>query len=81
MRHVRLLTSALSLVLIAGSVSAQTLPAWARPSAPAAAQSPPTPGGTPGTPPAPTQVPLEGGLGLLALAGAGLAARRLRQTD
>ena len=42
--------------------------------------APPDPGGVPGTPATPTQsVPLDGGLGLLALAGAGLAARRLRQ--
>jgi hypothetical protein len=67
-------------VLMGGSSAfAQSLPGWAAPSGPSApspdAQSlaPPNP---PGPPP---RVPVDGGLGLLALAGAGLAAQRLRQ--
>ena len=39
------------------------------------------PGGPPGFPTAPTGVPLDGGLGLLAAAGAAYAARRLRRRE
>ena len=47
-----------------------------------AASAQPPPGGAPGTPPPPIQsVPLDGGLGLLALAGGAYAARRLRRAD
>ena len=74
--------------------SAQSLPDWAAPSAKSAA-APPSPdlGSLVPCPPGqtddgmggcipnpPTQVPIDGGLGLLALAGAGLAARRLRSS-
>ena len=76
-------TALLTLVLMwTGSVSAQSLPDWAAPSGPTPsqtqAQPPPPPGGGPGGA-APAQVPLDGGLTLLALAGAGYAARKLRQ--
>ena len=63
----------------------QSVPSWAAPSGAepdraTAMASPPDPGGPPGTPGTPTQsVPLDGGLGLLALAGGAYAARRLRQ--
>lgn len=54
---------------------AQEVPGWAQPPS-AYASSPP-----PALPPAPpaVSVPVDGGLALLALAGAGYAARRLRQ--
>ncbi len=75
----------LALLLSIGSPQASdaNLPNWAAPTevpglaapdAPKVARLPPTPGG--GAPPA--QVPVDGGLSLLALAGAGYAARRLR---
>lgn len=68
-----------ALALTVASVEAQSLPEWAEPGPPPAsaptmaAVEPPPP------PPAPAQVPLDGGLGLLALAGGAYAARRLRQ--
>ena len=53
------------------------------PAAPRGAPGFPTrpggPGGAPELPASPAQVPLDGGLGLLALAGAAYAARRLRR--
>ena len=79
-----------ALVVLAGLASpalAQSLPSWGVPmapagtsgpaeSAPSSAQAlPPQPGGNGG---APAQVPVDGGLALLALAGAGYASRRLR---
>ena len=86
--------AALALALtLAPAPRAQSLPDWAAPSvyeAPPAATPdglaslvpcPPgqTDDGSGGcVPNPPTQVPVDGGLGLLALAGAGLAARRLR---
>lgn len=88
----RLLLLAVVVSLSAAPVAAQSLPDWAAPEptawsvgAPSAATSgaaasgaaasapPDVPGGS-----EPTQVPLEGGLGLLAAAGAAYAARRLR---
>jgi len=58
--------------------TAQSLPDWAAPAPPPAASSssgiPPDPPGTPAQ-----EVPLDGGLALLALAGGAYAARRLRQ--
>jgi hypothetical protein len=75
----------LSLLLVAPAASAagpQSLPDWASPSATAAPA--PTADMTPGTPsppqpPAePPAVPLDGGLSLLALAGAGYATKKLR---
>ena len=75
----------LALALSVTVAQAQSLPDWAAPSeqdatggptsvpsAPNSALLPPT---VPGTP---SPVPLDGGLTLLALAGAGLAARKLR---
>ncbi|MEM0964001.1 MAG: hypothetical protein AAGK21_15850 [Bacteroidota bacterium] len=67
--------------------SSQEVPSWAAPVAPAgppvgpqAASSAADPGGAPAPPNTPTPVPIDGGLGLLALAGGAYAARRLRQT-
>lgn len=61
---------------------AQSVPSWADPTEPTA-QSVPGPlsnsTAPPPTPFAPAAVPVDGGLGLLALAGAALAARKLRQ--
>ena len=90
-----LLAAALALTLSVASW-AQTTPDWAAPtpyeSAPLALPDealallvpcPPgqTDDGSGGcVPNPPTQVPIDGGLGLLALAGAGLAARRLRRS-
>ena len=64
-------------LIAAPALSAQSLPDWARPSAPSAADVPP-PAMVPDPPNPPTGVPVDGGLALLALAGAGLAARKLR---
>lgn len=78
MMRALLLTSALAALASAPS-SAQSLPEWAASGPAPAAQanvappSPPFGGG------APEKVPVDGGLGLLALAGAGYAARRLRR--
>ncbi|MEM8601158.1 MAG: hypothetical protein AAGF99_14655 [Bacteroidota bacterium] len=63
--------------------AAQSLPDWAAPSVPPSASPPafeetPTEA-VPTLPGAPTQVPIDGGLGLLALAGAGYAVRKLKQ--
>jgi len=75
----RLFVFALSLT-IAGSVFAQGVPDWAAPIPPDERTVEPS-SGTGGTPPAnpftPAPVPIDGGLALLALAGAGLAARLL----
>ena len=69
---------------VASSASAQetatAVPDWAAPSAPMdqagpAAESMMAPPNPPGTP---AQVPLDGGLGLLALAGGAYAAKKLR---
>ncbi|MEL6610627.1 MAG: hypothetical protein AAFQ53_00915 [Bacteroidota bacterium] len=59
--------------------AAQSLPDWAAPStSPPAFEETPAEA-VPTLPPNPPQVPIDGGLGLLALAGAGYAARKLRQ--
>lgn len=55
--------------------TAQSLPSWAAPSTPS---GPPEMASAPPPPDAPPQVPIDGGLGLLALAGAGYAVKRLR---
>lgn len=82
------LTLPLLAALLAGPVFAEEAPAlsqevpdWAAPSA----QNPYESNGPaveavdgPGLPGTPTPVPLDGGLGLLALAGAGYAAKKLR---
>ena len=91
---IRLVLAAALLASLPTAPMAQGLPDWAAPSA-REAVSPPAAGGAaslvpcpPGQtsdgmggciPNPPTQVPVDGGLGLLALAGAGLAARRLRR--
>jgi len=77
----RLVAAALLLALCAGPLAAQSLPDWAKPSpipspmSPEAMMAPPT---LPGGGGVPTQVPIDGGLGLLALAGGAYAVRRLR---
>ena len=87
----------IALVLFVGlPAQAQSLPDWAAPSV-QSVEAGPTDGGLsslvpcpPGQtndgsggciPNPPTQVPIDGGLGLLALAGAGLAARRLGRRE
>ena len=60
------------------SLSAQSLPGWAAPGPVQGSENPP-PALVPDPPPPPPGVPVDGGLALLALAGAGLAARRLRR--
>ena len=74
---VRLL--ALLLVLAAPAALAQSLPDWAAPSAPQTEsfESMPIPSEAP---PPPPPIPVDGGLALLAIAGAGLAARKLRRS-
>ena len=68
--------------LFAGSAVAQSVPDWASSSTSTSEASEDNFGpGPPPPPPPPPNVPLDGGLGLLALAGAGYAARRLRQRD
>ena len=95
MRTLSLLAT-LALAFTLSSAQAQSLPDWAAPSQ-SEAISAPTDGGfasfvpcPPGQtddgsggciPNPPTQVPVDGGLGLLALAGAGLAARKLRRRE
>ena len=54
-----------------------SVPDWASPAAPVAPAEP-VAVVPPGPPPTPTPVPLDGGLTLLALAGAGYATKRLR---
>ena len=75
MTRVLPLLAALAAAPLAGTPS---LPDWARVGAPAA--PPPSAVTTPGVPSGPPvqSVPLDGGLGLLALAGGAYAARRLR---
>ena len=67
-------------VLVSLPAHGQSLPDWAEPTPyqPPAASSV-APG--PGLPSDPEPVPLDGGLGLLGLAGAGLAAWRLRAKE
>jgi len=75
-----LCAAVLGVGLFATSVQAQSLPDWATPSGPdqtPAASSSFGPGAPP-PPPPPPPVPIDGGLSLLALAGAGYAAHRLR---
>ena len=82
MVHLRLCMLSLALLGIpaqaAEDPATQSLPGWAAPSAPpppsASSGMPPDPPGAPAQ-----EVPLDGGLALLALAGGAYAARRLRQ--
>ena len=72
---------AAALTLAAPGALAQAVPDWAKPLSPpsSGASAMSAPPGLPGGSSAPTQeVPIDGGLGLLALAGGALAARRLR---
>lgn len=62
------------------ATSAQSLPGWAAPSEPVAPVQAADPPGPPGGSNVPQQVPIDGGLGLLALAGGAYAAKRLRQS-
>jgi len=80
----RFIAIALALAFIGDFAIAQRVPDWAAPIPPDERTADPAESGSAGTPPAnpftPAAVPIDGGLALLALAGAGLAARRLRQT-
>ena len=77
----RLAALAALALFLAPAASAQALPSWAAPETAPKPDAGPA-GPTAALPPDPggpvTQVPLDGGLALLALAGAALAARRLR---
>ena len=68
----------LTMALAAPAALAQSVPDWAAPAAPAASEAFDAPAAEM-PPPPPPPVPVDGGLALLALAGAGLAARRLRR--
>lgn len=65
----------LLLLAFATPVMAQTVPDWAAPVETEKAAEAPT---NAAAPPPPPPIPVDGGLVLLALAGAGLAARKLR---
>ena len=73
--------------LLVAPASAQSLPEWARPSEPVNPYGPESADGpfaqaAPDPPPVPVApVPLDGGLGLLALAGGAYAVRRLRTSE
>ena len=74
--------SLLAVLAAMAPAAAQSVPSWAAPSdAPPVSATVPGPDDGPGTPgdPGPAEVPLDGGLGLLALAGGAYAARRLRR--
>ena len=91
------LLAALALFATVAPAQAQSIPDWAAPSVYSPSDIQPADGGfsslvpcPPGQtddgsggciPNPPTQVPIDGGLGLLALAGAGLAARKLRRRE
>lgn len=69
-------------LLAAPAVSAQGIPDWAAPSKTDPYSTPFSGPDDPPPPPIrPPPVPVDGGLALLALAGAGLAARRLRSAE
>ncbi len=73
--------AALALLLAAPSAFAagpQSVPSWASPSAPMAPAEQPANVMPPNPPTAPAPVPLDGGLTLLAVAGAGYATKKLR---
>ena len=70
--------AAAALLLAPAVLSAQSVPDWAAPSelpSPAEFEAAPPP-----PPPPPPPVPVDGGLALLALAGAGYAASKLRRS-
>ncbi|MEL6444431.1 MAG: hypothetical protein AAF089_18540 [Bacteroidota bacterium] len=60
------------------TATAQSVPQWAAPSSPPPAFEEPLAEAVPTLPGDPMQVPVDGGLGLLALLGVGYAARKLR---
>lgn len=64
---------------VAAPALAQSMPQWAEPSDPTPASGPET-AAAPDPPPTPT-IPIDGGLGLLALAGGAYAAARLRHRE
>lgn len=70
----------LVLCVLGVEATTQTVPDWARSADGTVAQAPDAFGGgdPPPPPPPPPQVPIDGGLGLLALAGGAYAVRRLR---
>ena len=73
--------AALALLLAAPAALAAgpgSTPSWASPSAPAAPTTANDLGPAPFPPPVPPPVPIDGGLSLLAIAGAGYAAKKLR---
>ena len=73
-----LLMAAIGLAPLAAS--SQSMPSWAAPSSPQAADpAPPQKDDAPPPPGVPQQVPIDGGLGLLALAGGAYAVRKLRK--
>ena len=75
---------ALAFIVAAPAVMAQSVPDWAAPTPHAADAAVPVDPAVVAAaeaaqpPPPPPPVPVDGGLALLALAGAGLAARRMR---
>ena len=71
----------LVLCVLAFDATAQTVPDWAAPSGGVATEAPSNsgPAAPPPPPPIPPQVPIDGGLSLLALAGGAYAVRRLRK--
>ena len=75
--------AALAVALALPASHAQSLPEWGSPLEPAPSIEGPTahaaPPGTPGGGTNPPQVPIDGGLGLLALAGAAYAGRKLHR--
>ena len=82
MRPVTRLLFLLAFCLMASAASAQSVPKWAEPgTGVSAAPADNLGGGPPPPPPPPPQVPIDGGLGLLAVAGGAYAARRLRRRD
>ena len=70
-------------LLLSAPVQAQSndlgMPSWAAPSSPTRAEAPMNNVDPDPPPRAPQQVPLDGGLSLLALAGGAYAVRRLRK--
>lgn len=82
MRYALLLAVALAAPLASAQSVLDQLsgtPGFERSAPPPVAERAPTPGGTAPSPGnGPAQVPIDGGLGLLAAAGAGYAAKKLR---
>lgn len=70
----------LATFVLTAPAGAQSLPAWAAPSEAAPLPSSPPVEAVPTLPSQPTQVPIDGGVGLLLLVGVSYAARKLRRT-